>query len=182
MIEAEITSQYVTLAVQEFNKVQEGSCLKHFPGYGENADSHTDLIVDQRNLETLQKIDFIPFQAGINAGAGGILISHNICTALDPNEPASVSPIVHDVLRNNFHFNGVILCDDLDMSGMTNFKDKTQAAVDTLNAGTDMIICSNYQDIIPTIKEGLANGTISQERLDNAVDHILSWKYDLGLV
>ncbi len=179
---SEITSQFVVETVQDFNSVQEGSCLKHFPGYGENGDSHSEIIMDGTPLEIVQNYYFKPFQAGISAGAGSVLISHNVSGCLDPTQPASLSPVIHSILRNNFHFNGVILCDDLDMQGLSNFVDKDTAAVATLNAGTDMIICSNYPTIIPRIKMELENGGISQERFQSALDHVLGWKFDLGLI
>lgn len=91
-------------AVGEMVAVMEGrglSCaLKHFPGYGNNLNTHTGISVDERPYEQFQQQDFLPFQAGIASGASCVLVSHNIVTAMDPNRPASLSPAVHSVLRD----------------------------------------------------------------------------------
>ncbi len=179
---ANTTAEYVRIVVTQSNLQQIGSTLKHFPGYGENGDSHNNLIVDKEDLNTIQSVDLIPFEAGIQAGAGGVLVSHNIYEAIDPTQPASLSPAVHELLRRDLNFNGVIMTDDFDMKGLTSFTDKNQAAVITINAGTDMIISSTYQDQIQLVRDAVNNGTISQERLRDAVTHVLSWKYDLGLI
>lgn len=179
---AEITADYVSTVVRAMKEAKIGCALKHFPGYGENGDTHTDIIHDYKDIEIFETVDFIPFQAGIDAGAGCVLISHNIAEAIDPSEPASISPAVHQVLREQLGFTGVILTDDLDMAGLADFTDQNSAAVQTLNAGTDLIMSSTYPTQIDSVLEALNNGTISRDRFDEAVYHVLSWKYDLGLL
>lgn len=94
----ETTSHYISELVKVMGEEQFGSTLKHFPGYGDNGDSHTDIIYDGRSLEDLQDRDLIPFAAGVEAGADSVLVSHDIVTALD-EVPASISPEVTRVLR-----------------------------------------------------------------------------------
>ena len=83
------------------NAYQIGSVLKHFPGYGDNADTHTGLAVDSRSLQELESNDLLPFAAGIDAGCGAVLVSHNIVQALDGDSPPpsprgpSISPGHH---------------------------------------------------------------------------------------
>lgn len=178
---AAITAEYVEVVVRNSTNEGIGSTLKHFPGYGENGDTHTDIIVDEKTIDVFEKIDFIPFKAGINAGAGAVLISHNIVNSIDPTQPASISPSVHTLLRKNLGFNGVIMTDDLDMMGLSDFIDKDSAAIATINAGTDLIISSTYASQIEQIKLALDNKIISNERFDEAVKRVLAWKYDLGL-
>ena len=71
---------------------QIGSVLKHFPGYGNNVDTHTGIALDQRPYETFQTSDFLPFQAGIQAGADAVLVSHNIAASMDESLPRPPSP------------------------------------------------------------------------------------------
>ena len=85
--------------------------MKHFPGYGDNGDSHTDIIRDNRYLDDLRQADFLPFQAGIDAGADSILVSHNILTKID-TVPSSISPKINEILRKELNFKGVIMTDD----------------------------------------------------------------------
>lgn len=126
--DAQTTATYVEQVVQELGKNGLGSTLKHFPGYGNNGDSHTAIIHDNRSLEELRQTDFIPFQAGLNAGADSVLVSHNILSQLD-TVPSSISPKINDILRNELNFKGVIMTDDLEMAGLADFVDQDQAAL-----------------------------------------------------
>ena len=81
--DAETTGEFVAGTVRLMNAYQVGSVLKHFPGYGDNADTHTGLAVDSRSLQELESSDLLPFAAGIDAGCGAVLVSHNIVQALD---------------------------------------------------------------------------------------------------
>ena len=100
-LDAQGTADYVTSVVTAMKDCGIGSVLKHFPGYGNNVDTHTGIAVDQRSLDSFWESDFVPFSAGIAAGDGttAVLVSHNIMTAVDDTLPASLSPAVHDLLR-----------------------------------------------------------------------------------
>ena len=104
--DAQATADYVAQVVGVMEQEHIGSVLKHFPGYGSNEDTHTGIAVDERPYETFQTSDFLPFQAGIQAGADAVLVSHNVVTALDGTLPASLSPAVHQVLREELGFDG----------------------------------------------------------------------------
>ena len=97
--DAAATAEYISQVVAEMDTVGIGSVLKHFPGYGSNSDTHTGVAVDERPYEQFVQEDFLPFQAGIDAGADCVLVSHNIVTAMDGDLPASLSPEVHRILR-----------------------------------------------------------------------------------
>ena len=159
-----------------------GSVLKHFPGYGNNSDTHTGIAHDERSFDTFSDSDFIPFQAGIDAGADMVLVSHNIVSCMDSEKPASLSPTVHDILRNRLGFDGVIMTDDLSMDGIRDFTDDQQAAVMAVLAGNDLICCTDYQTQIPAVIEAAASGEISEQMIDEAVMRILKMKQSLGLL
>lgn len=175
------TCRYIKQVVQVLDKVHFGSTLKHFPGYGENGDTHSSIIQDNRSLDDLRKIDFKPFEAGIKAGSDSILVSHNILTEID-NVPSSISPKINRILRKDLHFNKVIMSDDLDMAGLADFVNQEEAAYQVITAGNDLILSSSYQIQIPYLLEKIASGEISENRIDESVKRILSWKYDLGLL
>ncbi|MDW8758331.1 glycoside hydrolase family 3 N-terminal domain-containing protein [Streptococcus suis] len=179
--DATITSDYISQLVTVLKEEQFASTLKHFPGYGDNADSHTDLVYDNRSLEELRANDFLPFKAGIEAGADSIMVSHNIVPAID-DVPSSISPEINKILRNELGFEGVIMTDDFDMQGLVQFVDQDTGALQTIQAGTDMILSSSYASQIPYIIEQVKAGTITEERLDQSVKRILGMKYDLGLI
>ncbi len=179
--EAKTTADYIGQLVKLLKQEQFTSTLKHFPGYGDNADSHTDLVYDNRSLEELRANDFLPFKAGIEAGADSIMVSHNIVSAID-NVPSSISPEINKILRNELGFEGVIMTDDFDMQGLVQFVDQDTGALQTIQAGTDMILSSSYASQIPYIIEQVKAGTITEERIDQSVKRILGMKYDLGLI
>ncbi|HEM5046232.1 TPA: beta-hexosaminidase, partial [Streptococcus suis] len=85
-------------------------------------------------------------------------------------------------LRNELGFEGVIMTDDFDMQGLVQFVDQDTGALQTIQAGTDMILSSSYASQIPYIVEQVKNGTITEERINQSVKRILGMKYDLGLI
>ena len=180
--DARATSSYVTSVVAEMKNCRIGSVLKHFPGYGNNADTHTGIAVDERPYETFLSSDFLPFQAGIAAGADSVLVSHNIVTSMDQTLPASLSPEVHRILREDLHFQGVILTDDLAMDAIDQYAQNGSAAVLAVQAGNDMIVTTDFTSQIPQVLDALEDGTLTMEQIDQAAARVLGWKYDLGLI
>ena len=179
--DAQTTASYVQQIVEELKKSKVGSTLKHFPGYGDNGDSHTAIIQDNRSLYELRQADFLPFRAGIDAGAGSVLVSHNILSKID-TVPSSISPKITELLRKELHFKGAIMTDDLDMAGLANFVSQEEAAFQVIVAGNDLILGSSYQTQIPYLLKKISSGELTEERIDESVRRILTWKYDLGLL
>ena len=159
-----------------------GSVLKHFPGYGNNTDTHTGISYDDRPLETFETSDFLPFSAGIKAGADMVLVSHNIVSSMDSQYPASLSPKIHDILRKQLGFSGVIITDDLYMDGVRQFADDQQVAVLAVQAGNDLLCCTVFEVQIPAVINAVKSGEISEERIDESVLRILNMKQRLGLL
>lgn len=178
----EETGRFVSSAVKIMKNYQIGSVLKHFPGYGNNADTHTEIVSDDRALEELEESDLLPFAAGIRAGCDAILVSHTIVTAFHDTMPASLSPAVHDYLRNTMDFQGVILTDDLVMEAITEAYGAEEAAVLAVLAGNDLLCSTEYRIQYPAVLEAVESGRISMEQLDASVMRILQWKKDLGLI
>ncbi len=179
--DAQTTASYVQQVVEELKKSKVGSTLKHFPEYGDNGDSHTAIIQDNRFLDELRQADFLPFQAGIDAGADSVLVSHNILSKID-TVPSSISPKITDLLRKELHFKGVIMTDDFDMAGLADFVSQDEAAFQVIVAGNDLILGSSYQTQIPYLLKKISSGELTEERIDESVRRILTWKYDLGLL
>ena len=182
--DAAATADYVADVVTAMGECGIGSVLKHFPGYGGNADTHTGIAVDERPLETFETADFLPFQAGIQAGDGmtAVLVSHNIMTAVDDTLPASLSPVVHDLLRTDLGFDGVVMTDDLAMEAVAAYAADGAVAVMALEAGNDLIITTDYRTQIPRVIEAVESGALSGDAIDTACRRVLTWKQDLGLL
>lgn len=175
---AEVISQIVTL----MNGQQMGSVLKHFPGYGDNMDTHTGIATDSRPLVELEQKDLIPFRAGINAGCGAVLMSHTVVTCLDEEYPVSLSPAAHAYLRNELGFEGVIITDDLAMDAITDTYSAGEAAVLAVLAGNDILCTSEYIEQYEAVLAAAQSGRISDALLTDAVARVLQWKMDLGLI
>lgn len=182
--DAAATADYVSQVTAQMTADGMGSVLKHFPGYGNNVDTHTGIAVDQRSMETFETSDFLPFEAGIQAGGEqtAVLVSHNIMTCVDDALPASLSPAVHQLLRENLGFAGVVMTDDLAMDAVAAYAAGGAVAVMALEAGNDLIITTDYRAQIPKVVEAVENGTLEESVIDNACARVLRWKYALGLL
>ncbi len=178
----EEASQAISAVVSLYGEEGMGCVLKHFPGYGNNVDTHTGIAVDGRSYETFQQEDFLPFEAGISAGAGCVLVSHNVVTCKDGEYPASLSPEWHRILREELGFTGCIITDDLVMDAIQDYCDASSAAVQAVLAGNDLLCCSDYQTQYLAVLAAVEDGTISEERIDESVLRVLRWKAQLGLL
>ena len=176
------TSEYVRTVVGQMAADGMGMVLKHFPGYGNNIDTHTGIATDERPIETFRESDFLPFAAGIEAGAQSVLVSHNIVTCMDSELPASLSPAVHDILRDELGFEGVIMTDDLIMEAITDYTGGENAAVLALQAGNDMLVSSDFVTQYNAVLAAVQDGTISEDRIRESAIRIIRWKMDLGLL
>lgn len=176
------TAQHISATVTLMNACRIGSVLKHFPGYGNNTDTHTGIAVDSRSLEELEDKDLLPFAAGIDAGCGAIMVSHTIVEALDKDCPASLSPTVHQYLRESMGFEGVIVTDDLYMEAITLQYGTAEAAVLAVLAGNDLLCSTDYVPQYEAVLQAVLDGRIDMVTLDNAVKNVLEWKAQLGLI
>ena len=111
-----------------------------------------------------------------------MLVSHNIMAAVDPDLPASLSPAVHDLLREELGFTGVAMTDDLAMDAVAAYAQDGAVAVMALEAGNDLIITTDYRTQIPKVLEAVENGTLSMDTIDTACRRVLTWKQALGLL
>ena len=171
------TAKFVQYTVKQMNAKKCVSSLKHFPGYGNNGDTHTNIIVDKRSKKTFTSRDLKPFQAGINAGAPMIMVSHNIVTCFDKKNPASMSKNVHAYLRKNMGYNGIIITDSLGMTGVRKkYGDDAKVAVQAVLAGNDMLCTPYGKTAIKAIALAVQSGKISKAQIDNSVRRILRVK------
>lgn len=89
--------------------------------------------------------------AGIERGADIVLVSHNIINSMDSENPASLSKKVHDILRNELNFTGVIITDDLQMDAIYDYVDNEEAAIKAILAGNDLICTTDFETQIPAV-------------------------------
>ena len=172
--DAKTTAKFSSIVIETSKESGVSYTLKHFPGYGNNIDTHNGSSIDTRTKEEIENNDILPFKSGIKNKAEAILFSHNIVTSMDKNNPASLSKTLHDYLRNDLNFSGVIITDDLDMGAVKNIENKN---VLSLLAGNDLLISTDYEESIKEIRNAINNNTLDQETLDEHVLRVLAWKY-----
>lgn len=152
------------------------SCLKHFPGLGEaTEDTHETWTEITKTLDEMRASDFIPFQAGIEAGADFVMVSHVVAPSVDSNSlPSSLSEkMITDILRNELGFEGVIITDALNMKAITDYYPPDQAAVMAIEAGADMLLMpEDYNKAYEALLAAVQNGTISEERINDSLRRI----------
>jgi beta-N-acetylhexosaminidase len=171
------------------------AALKHFPGHGDTTlDSHRGLPTVTRSRNELNKIDLRPFAAGIQAGAKIVMTSHIIFNALDPDRPATLSPIIlRDLLRDQLGFDGMIVSDSMNMHSMKRNYDPADAAIQAFKAGVDLMMLAeehydhdaeqyleNQRALIRAIIRAVEDEVISPERVDDALRRILRLKNEAG--
>ena len=101
---------------------------------------------------------------------------------MDGNRPASLSPEVHEVLRDDLGFSGVIMTDDLYMDAIRSEYGTGEAAVLAVQAGNDLVLSSQFEAQYDAVLEAVKNGTLTQERIDESVRRVLCWKLSLGII
>ena len=143
------------------------ACGKHFPGHGDTStDSHFELPLVEHPPDRLRRVEFVPFKAAIEAGVATIMTAHVLVPSLDEKRPASLSRhIVFDLLRDELHYQGVILSDDLEMKAIADGYAVPEAAVLAIEAGCDgVLICSGDHATQAAALEALVHA-VEQERL-----------------
>lgn len=191
-----LTAKYAKTVISASKGYKVSYTLKHFPGYGSNKDTHTGISQDERTYEEIYNNDLEPFRAGIEVGAEVVMVSHNVVTSIDKNNPASISKEVHNLLRNDLGFNGIIITDDINMGAIKNEYTVADSIVKAIQAGNDMIIITidknskdkitntkiDYKTVIESVKNALEKGEITDNDIDTALRRILAWKYYKGLM
>ncbi len=172
------TSIYVARVVQRMRQDGMISVMKHFPGYGDNPDTHFEAVVDERDYEEFKKADFLPFISGIEAGGPCVLVSHTVVKCMDGDSPASLSAKVHGILRSELGFSGVIMTDDLAMGAMDGYDN---AAVMAVLAGNDIVISSDFRRQKEEVVAAVRRGEIEESVIDLAVRRVLALKLRYGV-
>ena len=173
----EESAEYIEKDVEGYVNDNFTCCAKHFPGYGNNIDTHGDIAIDKRSYEQFQNEDFLTFEAAIRKQIPMILVSHNIVLCKDKKYPASLSKAWHDILRNELNYTGLILTDDLSMGAIKKYTDNISEAVLAINAGNDILLTSDYYKHYDALMKAADDGKITEETVDKACKRIIAWKF-----
>lgn len=179
----------VNAAVEGFSRAGVLCCLKHFPGHGDTAgDSHDGTVYTEKTMEELRACEFLPFEAGIRAGAPLVMVGHiaapNAVKGEESDLPATFSrALITDVLRDELGFAGVVVTDSLAMGAITETYTPGEAAVLALQAGADLLLmpaglAQAYDGVLAAVEDG----RLTEERIDESVARILALKQQAGLL
>jgi beta-N-acetylhexosaminidase len=161
--------------------------IKHFPGHGDTfVDSHLQLPVVKKDWNQLKELELKPFEESIQKGADVVMVAHILFPAIDDIYPASMSKtIITDYLRNELNFDGVVITDDMTMEAITDHFLIDQAAVESVKAGTDIVMVAHDYDkmvsVINALKATVERGEISEERINESVRRIIQLKMNYQL-
>ena len=172
--------------------------LKHWPGIG-SAPANPDygLPTITRSQGQLNAIDFASFRALLSHQPGMIMVTHVMVPAYDPNEPASLSPVLVDqVLRGQLGYRGVVITDAMNGGGLLQFMQQqgysdpaqavAEATVRAILAGDDIVEAPIQPDrlatVVATLTAAVHSGRISQERLRQSLRRIIALKVRMGLI
>lgn len=164
-------------------------CLKHFPGLGAiSSDPHTGLPTVNRSIADLNAIDLAPYKLMIQSDHPAMIMATDVLMpAIDPTLPAELSPsAINGILRNQLGYNGVVITDGLYMRGISEKWSLSQAAVLSIIAGNDMIEGPYTPDLVASVvtalKQALQQGTLTMDRVNQAVERILLLKIHFGMI
>jgi beta-N-acetylhexosaminidase len=204
-------AKYVAAFVEGAQSAGVIATAKHFPGHGDTAvDSHRGLPVIDVARARLDSVELVPFRAAIRAGVGSVMTAHIGLPQVDPTEvtplprdsivrpayaerevfvekavlPGTLSPVVTtELLRRDLGFDGLVVTDALDMSGLTIYFKQEEAGVRAVLAGADMLLKPADPDaILRGLVAAVKSGRLTEKRIEESARRILAAKYDLGLV
>ena len=156
--------------------------IKHFPGHGDTSvDSHLGLPVVEHDLTRLRELELLPFARAIEEGADVVMIAHLLLPQLDAEHPASFSQvIIHDLLRQEIGFAGVVISDDMTMGAITEHYDIGEAAVQFIQAGGNIVLVGHDYDkgkqVLQALRTAVEEGQITPDMLNRRVYSVLELK------
>lgn len=180
--EINIVSQMGIAVMKGLQKRNIIPVVKHFPGHGDTSvDSHIGLPIVNHNIDRLRQLELVPFKQAIAEGADAVMIAHILMPEIDKSAPASFSSIIiHDLLREESGFTGVVISDDMTMGAITEHYDMGQAAVKFIQAGGNVVLVGHGMENIQTVAKALTDavqqGEITPQMLDERVTQILQLK------
>jgi len=182
-----VISKFIDATVRGYEDAGITATIKHFAGRGDSAtDAHDVLDVCRGDKKRMQEVELAAFQAGVDAGASALMTAHTIFPAYDDEYPATLSKkILTDLLRGEMGFDGIIVSDAIGMAAILKKWPLPLACAMAIKAGVDTILLKaddeSRSQCLFGIKSAVENGTLPEERVNDAVRRLLCRKYDQGL-
>lgn len=156
---------------------------KHFPGHGATeGDTHAGYAYTTKTLEELKNCELIPFQEGIDQGISFIMAGHiSLPNVIGDDTPASLSKVmIQEILREQMHYDGLVVTDALNMGAVSSQYSSEQAAVKAIQAGADLLLMpADFHQAYKGVLLAVEQGEITEERIDESLRRILNVKLDM---
>ena len=182
-------ARLVESAVKGFHEGGAICTLKHFPGHGDTLeDSHDHTALVNKSLVQLRREEFLPFAAGIKAGADLVMTGHLLVPRIDKENIATFShKILTEILREELGFEGLIITDSLEMAGVSSISTGGEACLKALLAGCDLLLCPAGQpeklgECVDYLLAAIQEENLSWERVNESVLRVLELKIQYGLI
>lgn len=175
-------SELVAAAVRGFTESGVICCVKHFPGHGDTStDTHEGAAVVDKSLEELRAGEFLPFEAGIEAGVDMVMVGHITVTAVD-DEPATIShEVITGLLREELGWDGVVVTDSLDMGALAGYE-IGEVCVKYLEAGGDIMLgIPDLAAALSALETAVTEGRLTEQRIDESALRVLMLKLSHGV-
>ncbi|TVY00611.1 beta-N-acetylhexosaminidase [Cohnella terricola] len=178
------------MGVAAMKGLQEGgtvAVVKHFPGHGDTSvDSHLELPVVHKTTDQLEAMEWVPFRTAIEEGADAVMVAHIFFPVVDPDAPASFSKvIIGEQLRGTLGFDGVVITDDMTMGAIAQHYGLEDAALKSVEAGSDIILVAHGYDtekkVYDSLLQAIQSGRLDEARIDESVRRILTLKFKYQL-
>lgn len=184
--DASLVASLSSAVVKGLQSTGISATLKHFPGHGDaEGDTHQASVNIGSDINRLRTVDFVPFKAGIKAGADFIMISHiSISRVAGNTTPASLSSLVmKDIVRDELEFKGVVITDAMDMKAITDYYTAGEAALKAVKAGADVVLMPvDFAEAYHAVVNAVLTEDISEARINESVQRILETKIKRGLI
>lgn len=174
--DVDIVTSMIQSAVEGQRESGIVTCLAAFPGRGSATGNPADgTAAAGKTLDEMRSSDFLPFSAGIEAGAQMVMVSN---MAAEDGVPCSLSStMITDILRGELGFQGVVITEDMDQKAITDHYTSGEAAVMALQAGADMVMKpANIAEAYAAVLAAVADGTLTEERIDESLVRIYTIK------
>jgi beta-N-acetylhexosaminidase len=170
---------------------------KHFPGHGDTAvDSHLGLPEVPHDIERLKEVELYPFQQAMDAGIDAVMTAHVTFPKIDDTKaisqkdgteiavPATLSnKVLTGLMREEMGYKGVIITDAMNMKAIADHFGQVDAAIRSVKAGTDIVLMPVGLDAVANgLYDAVNSGEISEERIEQSVERILTLKLNRGIV
>lgn len=188
--EPDKVAKLVSAEVRAMQSNKLSATLKHFPSNGSTAtNTHEGKGVCTRTLEQLRSEEFIPFKAGIEAGADMVMVAHMTVADIVENDTGKSMPstlsktVIEDLLRGECGFKKVVISDALNMGAITNEYPIERAAVLAVKAGVNMLLMpADANAAHAAVVNAVKSGDIQESTIDQSVEKILRLKYEKGML